>query len=210
MKDGTFLESGAYRNDRPSDTEWLEQELGWHGLLIQPDPMDYLTLRKHHRRNSKTLHGCLSPTPYPKEVTFRQGAKGISLKPNTNETKHGQKLLTRVKCFPLYSLLLATNLSKLDYLSLDADGAELQDEEENMNGKPPSDGRNSSPDLPITRKLDQVLRTVPMLRVDINVINVRCHNRQEKPLIDFMLAHNYRLQVVSDHAYIFVHKMVKV
>ncbi|CAG2053930.1 unnamed protein product, partial [Timema podura] len=113
-------------------------------------------------------------------VTFRQGAKGISLKPNTNETKHGQELLTRVKCFPLYSLLLATNLSKLDYLSLDADGAELQ-----------------------------VLRTVPLLRVDINVINVRCHNRQEKPLIDFMVAHNYRLQVVLDHAYIFVHKMIQ-
>lgn len=37
-----------------------------------------------------------------------------------------QGIYTRVKCFPLYSLLLALNVTHVDLLSLDVEGAELQ------------------------------------------------------------------------------------
>lgn len=51
-----------------SDTEWLERNLSWSGLLVQPDPRDYFNLRKHGREQSQSIHACLSPTCYPKEV----------------------------------------------------------------------------------------------------------------------------------------------
>ena len=35
-------------------------------------------------------------------------------------------IYTRVKCFPLYTLLLALNTTHLNFLSLDVEGAELQ------------------------------------------------------------------------------------
>lgn len=35
-------------------------------------------------------------------------------------------IYTRVKCFPLYSLLLALNTTHINFLSLDVEGAELQ------------------------------------------------------------------------------------
>lgn len=68
QKNGVFVEAGAYRHNRSSDTEWLERELNWHGLLIQPDPKDYLILRSYNRIGAHCIHACLSPTPYPKEV----------------------------------------------------------------------------------------------------------------------------------------------
>ena len=38
----------------------------------------------------------------------------------------GQGIYTRVKCFPLYSLLLAIGHTTIDLLSLDLEGVELQ------------------------------------------------------------------------------------
>lgn len=123
-----FVEVGAYKYNRQSDTEWLERNLSWSGLLIQPDPRDYFNLRKHGRGRSQSVHACLSPTCYPKEVTFHQDERdGVKI-----NSVHANSLIdddwfnTRVKCFPLYSLLLAINCTNIDYLSLDADGSEIQ------------------------------------------------------------------------------------
>lgn len=62
------METGAYRHGRPSDTEWLERNLSWSGLLTQPDPRDFFDLRKHGRGRSQSIHACISNTWYPKEV----------------------------------------------------------------------------------------------------------------------------------------------
>jgi len=71
-KNGSFIEAGAYGDGKTSKTEWLEKKLSWHGLLIQPDPRHYFGLLRHNRVKSQALHGCLSPAPYPKEVTYYQ------------------------------------------------------------------------------------------------------------------------------------------
>lgn len=42
------------------------------------------------------------------------------------EETNRRGIFTRVKCFPLYSLLLAINTTQVDLLSLDVEGAELQ------------------------------------------------------------------------------------
>ena len=57
------------------------------------------------------------------------------------ELKHAR--VTRVQCFPLYSILLALNRTTVDYLSLDVEGAELA-----------------------------VLKTIPFDKVNIRVLTV--------------------------------------
>lgn len=52
------------------------------------------------------------------QVTFREAIEG----PDRNQ----EYVFTRVKCFPLFSLLLAINATSFNYLSLDAEGAEIQ------------------------------------------------------------------------------------
>lgn len=52
------------------------------------------------------------------QVTFREAMEG----PDRNQ----EYVFTRVKCFPLFSLLLAINATAFNYLSLDAEGAEIQ------------------------------------------------------------------------------------
>ncbi|GFG34479.1 hypothetical protein Cfor_06425 [Coptotermes formosanus] len=170
-KGGIFVEAGAYRHNRSSDTEWLESELNWHGLLIQPDPKDYLILRSYNRIGAHCIHACLSPTPYPKEVTFREAIEC----PNRNQ----EYVFTRVKCFPLFSLLLAINATTFNYLSLDAEGAEIQ-----------------------------VLKTIPADRVQVDIIGVARSEDDKDPgayraLLDFMASRKYSLVHKLKHMYLF-------
>ena len=52
------------------------------------------------------------------QVTFHEAIE----RPNRNQ----DYVFTRVRCFPLFSLLLAINATAFNYLSLDAEGAEIQ------------------------------------------------------------------------------------
>ncbi|XP_039296122.1 protein Star isoform X3 [Nilaparvata lugens] len=66
---GVFIETGAYRHGSESETEWLELDRGWSGLLTQPDPNDYKVLqqRSRHRSRAHIANVCLSPTANPKQ-----------------------------------------------------------------------------------------------------------------------------------------------
>ncbi|XP_069679360.1 protein Star-like [Periplaneta americana] len=170
-KGGIFVEAGAYRHNRSSDTEWLERKLDWHGLLIQPDPKDYLILRSYNRPKAHCIHACLSPTPYPKEVTFREVVDG--------PVRTHEHVFTRVKCFPLFSLLLAINATTFNYLSLDAEGAEIQ-----------------------------VLKTIPIDRVQVDVIGVAWNeenkdSKASEELLDLMTTRKYSLVHKFRHMYLF-------
>ncbi|GLV34252.1 Star [Carabus blaptoides fortunei] len=183
---GVFVEASAYRHNRPSDTEWLERNLSWSGLLVQPDPRDYFNLRKHGRGRSQSIHACLSPTCYPKEVTFHQDERdGVKI-----NSVHANSLIdddwfnTRVKCFPLYSLLLAINCTTVDYLILDTDGTELQ-----------------------------VLATMPFERVRIEILDVHLPT-DDKDLIDTLkktlAMKNYKFVQNFKLNYIFLLNHVKI
>lgn len=69
QKNGFFVEAGAYSDGKTSKTEALERKFNWKGLLVQPDPRHYFNLRRHNRAKSQCIHACLSPMPYPREVS---------------------------------------------------------------------------------------------------------------------------------------------
>ncbi|XP_018329594.1 protein Star [Agrilus planipennis] len=185
-KEGFFVEAGAYGDDKSSKTEYLEKELGWRGLLVQPDPRHYFKLRRHNRGRSQAIHACLSSTPYPKEVTFHQEERdGVKI-----NSIHANSLIddpdwfnTRVKCFPLYSLLLAVNVTNIDYLSLESGGTELQ-----------------------------VLQTIPFSRVKIEVIGVHLliSDIEKDTIKNFLATKNYVFVQNFNNTYIYIVNHLKI
>ncbi|XP_042229106.1 protein Star-like isoform X2 [Homarus americanus] len=169
--------AGAYNGEELSNTLYLERQLGWRGLLVEPDPWNFWALRKRGRR-AHSIHACLSPYPFPREVTFKQSdTMGHIVNGGDDASRHG--IFTRVKCFPLYSLLLALNTTRLDLLSLDVEGAELQ-----------------------------VLRTVPWEAVRIEVICVEYRHVPEGKLAlsSFLQERGYTLHSTLGDDYIFVRR----
>ncbi|KAL7648087.1 UNVERIFIED_CONTAM: hypothetical protein RMT77_001704 [Armadillidium vulgare] len=139
-----FIEAGALDGEFLSNTLWLEKDLNWTGLLIEPDPFNYGKLLTKNRK-SWTSNSCISSSSYPKKVVFVSRNKrkdlitynswvyhGASheygyLPNNTDFDFYSASTLTYVsaQCFPLESYLLALNRTVIDYLSLDLQGSEI-------------------------------------------------------------------------------------
>nr|CAH7757671.1 unnamed protein product [Callosobruchus chinensis] len=176
---GSFVEAGAYSDGKTSRTEWLERKYNWYGLLVQPDPRHYFILRRHNRKRSQAVHACLSPTSYPKEVTLHQDADGVRVNSIHSDDDWFN---TRVKCFPIYSLMLAMNVTNIDYFSLDTGGTELQ-----------------------------VLETIPYDRVRIEVIGVHLttNDSESNTIKEFLETKRYSFKQRFNSSYIFKLNRVK-
>ncbi|XP_030768349.1 protein Star [Sitophilus oryzae] len=182
-KNGIFVESGAYSDGKTSKTEVLERQYEWKGLLIQPDPRHYFNLRRHNRVRSQCIHACLSPMPYPREITLH-GETDVKINSiYSNSVDNPDWLVTRVKCFPLYSLLLAMNYKSVDFLSVESSGTELQ-----------------------------VLETIPFNKVKIEVISVdvRENDSEIGTIKKFLATKNYKFMEKFNSNYMFVLNRVKI
>lgn len=71
-KGGVFIQSLSGSSGSMLTAPWLVETLGWHGFIVEPDPRKYFALRKDNARRDgvEIIHACLSPTGYPKEVSF--------------------------------------------------------------------------------------------------------------------------------------------
>lgn len=144
QRNGFFVEAGALDGEYLSNTLWLERDLGWSGLLVEADASSYKELRFKHRK-SWVSHACLSPTPYPKRITFvnhfltesQRGSLDVSTWayrghghelrrdiPQEDHDAHDHKSYSTVQCFPLLSYLKALRVTQVDLLSLDTQGSE--------------------------------------------------------------------------------------
>lgn len=102
---------------------------------------------------------------------------------HSNSMDNPDWLVIRVKCFPLYSLLLAMNSSSVDYLSLAMGGTELQ-----------------------------VLETLPFDRVSVAVIGVHLQeNDPDLGIIKkFLASKKYQFMDKFNSTYIFMLNRVKI
>lgn len=60
--------SGSLDGGSLSDTEMMEKDFGWNGVIVEPDPKNYRTLMNRNRRAS-IVSTCLSSEPHPVEVS---------------------------------------------------------------------------------------------------------------------------------------------
>lgn len=147
-KNGFFVECGAYDGETYSNSLSFEKYLDWTGLLIEPDHANLKRLRAKNRK-SWIVKGCLEGTDRPKKMllygAMDVGTLGQYMTPVRNVFTRIWRptRATNVWCFPLQSVLLAVNRTKVDYFSLDVEGAEMS-----------------------------ILRALPFDKIDIDVLQV--------------------------------------
>ncbi|XP_043289340.1 uncharacterized protein [Venturia canescens] len=169
---GFFIECGAYDGETRSNTLVLERFLGWSGILIEADPINF-SMMLDKKRKAYLSPTCLSIKPYPMKASFLM-ARNIGRihehdesqtekLPNTMDVAHSGKHIT-VQCFPLVSYVAALGIETVDYLSLDIEGNEME-----------------------------VLETIPFDRIDIRTLSVEhIHGRVgRKQMIEFMEKRGY-------------------
>ncbi|KAK3870475.1 hypothetical protein Pcinc_024301 [Petrolisthes cinctipes] len=137
---GFFVECGALDGETRSNTLVFEKKYGWRGVLIEGDPKNF-ELVKQKNRKTWTVNACLSTQPYPNTVMFKQQFNIGKISKLVTGEKH--KGYSEVQCLPFYSVLLALNITTVDYFSLDVEGSELE-----------------------------VLRTIPWDKVNIKIMSV--------------------------------------
>ena len=158
-----FIEAGAYDGIMGSNTLRLELNENWSGLLVEPNPKLYQTV-KSRNRNAWTLPSCFSMRTHPEIVTFDAADQigGIvneetGSKPGDGLTLEGAREEIRLQCVPLYSVLQALGNPRVDFFSLDIEGADLQ-----------------------------VLKTIPFDLVDFSVIMIEVAHlgKLQKPIYE--------------------------
>ncbi|XP_054257006.1 protein Star-like [Macrosteles quadrilineatus] len=168
-RNGFFIECGALDGETRSNTLYLERFLDWTGLLIEADPLNFSQML-HKNRRAWLSPTCLSKTTHPQVVSFKQDFNvGRISDKNIGEERPGY---VDVQCFPLYSYLLAMNITHVDYFSLDVEGDELN-----------------------------VLKTIPWDKVDIDTLSVEfVHVNDGKDSIrDFMTSKGYIVAAEVTH-----------
>ena len=113
-----FIEAGAYDGVTGSNTNRLEQNEVWSGLLVEPNPMVYESMRSRHR-NAWTLPSCLSTKTHPEIINFDAAGVLGGIINEENEVKPGDafdfpedlgRQRLELQCVPLYSVLLALGM----------------------------------------------------------------------------------------------------
>ncbi|EDV33381.2 uncharacterized protein Dana_GF21096 [Drosophila ananassae] len=148
---------------------WLSEQLNWMGVLVEPEPRWYFTLRKQNAQRAKmqVVHACVSPNTYPKEITIQNEDVRI----NSLQDEETSWFKSRVKCFPLYTIMLACERTEYDLLSLGVQGHELE-----------------------------ILQTLPFDKVKIDVISIHLledHEDVHDYVLDiskFLAGKSYKLQ----------------
>jgi len=134
MRSGVFVEIGALDGTRFSNTRFLQHEMGWRGLLMEPSRRNYAALRANPRCAFNAT--CLNVAVCDRwgTVSFLDAAAvgGISDVLHANLERHFSKFedLKRATahdaiCGPMGDLVKIAGLERVDFFSLDVEGAEL-------------------------------------------------------------------------------------
>eukprot|EP01047_Picozoa_sp_COSAG01_P027442 COSAG01_NODE_1810_length_9181_cov_22.033142_9_plen_303_part_00 len=114
-RNGVYLDIGANDPERLSNTFFFEKCLGWTGVCMEPHPM-YAARWKTQRR-CKHLPNCAWKES--KSMTFAGGSTGGTMMKGSGGSWQAQ-------CITLDSMLTQQGIQKIDLVSLDIEGAEIE------------------------------------------------------------------------------------
>jgi FkbM family methyltransferase len=121
-KNGVFLDVGCAGPKFDSTTYYLEKMLGWTGIGI--DAMDYhAETWKEHRPGSTFLAYAVADTDN-ETLTFHVGNVSNSLNEDLVKNFGGKKKEIQVTTITLDTALENNGIEKIDFLSMDIEGAE--------------------------------------------------------------------------------------
>jgi FkbM family methyltransferase len=137
-QNGLYIELGALDGILYSNTKFFEDSLNWKGILIEPHPEKFKLLQIN-RPNNFLFNNLISCHKEPLEFRyFVDNGAAVSGVENTLSQHHfdayfeneAVKLLPQNKIFikpvSLTEIVKATNLTHIDFLSLDVEGHEYE------------------------------------------------------------------------------------
>jgi FkbM family methyltransferase len=127
-KKGIYLEVGGADGITHSNTLALRDHLGWSGLLVEPDPEMFKILKSARGHSDEVIQAAISPDGKAGTALLRSVGQLSSLVGYEGDDIHSEtrmKQTSTVKT-PTISLTdLLTGRPRIDYFSLDVEGAEL-------------------------------------------------------------------------------------
>ena len=126
-KDGVFLDVGCFTPVIYSNTYYLEKHLGWSGIAVDALP-EYAERWKRRRPRSKFFNFMVTDHEDTVEPFYRSELPGISSVEKPTKGPGGDELAfeeIQVPTITLTRLLEENGIEKIDFLSMDIEGAEL-------------------------------------------------------------------------------------
>ena len=126
IENGVFVEAGALDGLFMSNTKILE-DLGWDGLLIEPS---YEACKKCvENRKATVVRGALVSNNYKEDKIYGDfwfdGTEGKGAWSSVNRNRASSQKMVYVPAMTLSDVLRTFNVKKVDLLSLDVEGYEL-------------------------------------------------------------------------------------
>jgi FkbM family methyltransferase len=125
-ENGLYIEAGANNGIIGSNTLFLEKELNWSGVLIEPSKNAFDVCVQHRNSNNIFINSALVGDDNIEEVVGDFNGDHMS-SINGARTGCNLHLLTSVKATTLTKILDQSNFSTIiDFFSLDVEGHELE------------------------------------------------------------------------------------
>jgi FkbM family methyltransferase len=120
---GFFVEAGAVDGFFESNTYYLEKFCGWNGLLIEPIPQMYRRI-KYNRPNCLAYNCALTSFDYLGDTIDIVSQHAISKISHNESCSNG--VVIKVPARTLSSIFHESKVEKIDFMSLDVEGFELE------------------------------------------------------------------------------------
>jgi FkbM family methyltransferase len=130
LVEGTFLEVGALDGQKFSNSLFFESCLNWTGVLVEANPTNYNLLRRNRRR-THNLHMAVCEQETTTPFIPNAGTNPVSTLHSTKgymRKWHGthRPRTIDVYCGPLSTQMCLLGIPRIDFMSVDVGGAELQ------------------------------------------------------------------------------------
>lgn len=127
---GFFVDIGANNGIDISNSFYLEQQLGWSGICVEPMPKVFAELARN--RKCRCVHGCVAAQDGEAEFLEVEGNEMLSGLASTLNQAHHERILghrinkLKLPCFRLDTLLRQYKVNQVDFMSIDTEGSEME------------------------------------------------------------------------------------
>jgi FkbM family methyltransferase len=126
---GFFVDIGAYNGVDISNTYYLEQQLGWSGICVEPIPKLFAEVARN--RKCACVHGCVAARDEEVEFLEVEGCETLSGLATALAQTHDERIIghkinkLKLPGFRLDTLLRRHKIQKVDFMSIDTEGSEM-------------------------------------------------------------------------------------
>lgn len=122
---GVFVEIGAMNGIKHSNTKFLEDHFGWYGILIEATPKLCRPLQNSGRYRSIKICSGICDRDYMKYSLHKWDEVNGVVDVKINDTFNVMlKNYINIKCQRFDDIFMRYNIDKIDFFSLDVEGAE--------------------------------------------------------------------------------------